>query len=129
MSGYYLGNNIQSFNVNPFLSLVLNKDYSTYQESKYIDAYNTISSIKTAFGEFIIETIINELNIKKGTNYSYKDFGLVNIPIDQNSRCSYLIFPLKTNIDVLIRVYVQRGQQVSIDFNELGFVDKPNYMF
>ena len=129
MTIYYNGSNIQSLKINPFLGLILENDYTNYPQTKEVSTFQTINSIKTSFGIFILQTIINEFNNREGTSYDYNDFGIVNIPVDQNSRCSYLIFPLKTDIDILIRTYVQLGEQVSLDFNELGFVPKPNYVF
>ena len=122
---------------------ILNPYYNNFLESKYsgvtlpitysappavAPANTTVNTITNAFGNFILELVIEEFNIRYGKDYAYTDFGIVPIPNDQNSKCAYLIFPLFREEAIIIRTYIQLGNIISLDFNYLDSVESPDYL-
>lgn len=129
MTTYFTGYNIQNLEVNPFLDIFFKNEYSQSPKEETITSYNTVNNVISTLGLFILETIISEFNFTHGTQYDFNNFGMVVIPNDQNARCSFLIFPLKTDIEIIIKVYMELGTYVEINFQKLGFVDSPDYFY
>ena len=123
------GLNIQSIENNPFIKLLYNKEFTQFPVSKPVNIPNSLQSIQNPLGSFIIEVVILQYNFRHGCNYDYTEFGIVPIPNDQNSRCSLLIFPLTTNNDILFKTYIELGERIGINFQDLGYLDQPDYMY
>ncbi len=129
MSTYYQSYNIESIKYNPFIKLFFDEDFTQQDLTALINEYNTVKSIQSNLGNFILTTIISEYNLRNGSNHNPTDYGIVIIPIDQNSKCAALIFPLVTKEELLIKTYIELGDYVAINFQDLGYIDAPDYVF
>lgn len=119
---------------NPQVNVFLDRLYSGNDtNAQYVPSNknqlvaNDFQSILTPYAIFLIETVINTYNYRYGSNYNPTDFGIANIPNDQNSHCAYIIFPLLTTLNLIIRVYLQSSVSIHIDFNFIDTVEGPEY--
>ena len=125
----YNAYNIESIEYNPFIKILYNENFTTKPITKSVTEFNTVQTIQSDLATFLLKTIIQEFNFKNNENHDYNNYGVLVMPNDQNARCSLLIFPLVTSEDLLIKVYIELGDMVSINFTNLGFIDSPNYSY
>ena len=119
----------------PYYNVFLTDPYSgshmtaAYAPSTKKQAIGTdIASVLTPYAKFIINSVVESFNSQYGTNYDPTLFGIASIPNDQNSNCAYIVFPLDPTISLVIRVYMELGNNIDIGFNFIDFVDTPQYI-
>lgn len=129
---------IQSFDIkdptyNPFTAEQYSgsKILSAYQPEEYVfeeaTPGSTPNTILTSFGRTLLSMVIQQYNTNNGTQYDPNNFGMISMPNDQNSQCAFLIFPLDLTDDIVIRVYLQLGQNTKMAFRHIDFVPGPSY--
>ena len=120
---------------NPYYNVFLTDPYSgshltaAYTPSTKKQTIGTdIASVLTPYAKFIINSVVESFNSQYGTNYDPTLFGIASIPNNQNSNCAYIVFPLDPTISLVIRVYMELGNNIDIGFNFIDFVDTPQYI-
>ena len=129
----------QSFDIkdpayNPFTAEQYSgtKTLSAYEPDAYIfkeaSPGSTPNTVLTPFGRTLLSIVIQQYNTDNGTQYDPNNFGMISMPNDQNSQCAFLIFPLDPVDDIVIRVYLQLGQNTKMAFKHVDFTPSPNYV-
>ena len=75
----------------------------------------TSSSILYYFTpQYFGNLVINAFNKQYGSNYSFSQFVIEQIPNDQNSRCAYELYPSDVNNLLRIRIYCELGSEFKL---------------